>query len=49
MVLAAYTVARLVQTFESIESRDKGDWVEDIHVACSSHHGANIVLKVAGA
>ena len=48
MTLVTYTVARLVQTFESIESEDKEDWVEGIHMACSSYHGAKVLLRVAG-
>lgn len=49
MVLVAYTVARLAQTFETIESKNKEDWIEEIHMACSSHNGAKVVLKVAEA
>ena len=35
MNLATYILVRLVQSFQSIESRDTSDWVEDIHLACT--------------
>lgn len=47
MNLTTYTLVRLVQNFQSIESRDSNDWVEEIHLACTSHNGAKVVMKAA--
>lgn len=49
IVLVTSTVARLAQKFQSIESQDDEDWVEGIHLACTSHNGAKVLLKAARA
>lgn len=47
MNLTTYVLVRLVQAFQSIESRDERDWVEGLHLACTSANGAKIVVKAA--
>lgn len=46
MNLATYVLSRMVQAFEDIESRDERDWVEDVHMACTSFNGAKVVMRV---
>ena len=45
MNLATYVLVRVVQAFQSIESQDGGDWVEGLHMACTSANGAKVVLR----
>lgn len=45
MNLTIYTLVRLVQAFQSVESRDGNEWVEEIHLACTSQNGAKVVMK----
>lgn len=41
---AGYTVVRLVQEFEKIESRDARPWLESLHLTLSSGNGVNVAL-----
>ena len=45
MTLAMYTLVRLVQTFKILESQDTRDWVEGMHMACTSHNGAKVIIR----
>ena len=41
---ASYTIIRLAQEFESIESRDPAPWTEAIGVICTSANGAKVAM-----
>lgn len=41
---AGYTIVRVVQEFESIESRDPREWRESLHLAMSSGHGCQVAM-----
>ena len=45
MNMATYILVCLVQSFESIESQDTSDEVEDIHLPCTNENGATVVMK----
>ena len=44
---ACYTVARLAQTFEKIESRDAESWTENLGVVCVVDHAVKVSLILA--
>jgi hypothetical protein len=44
MTEMAYVVARMVQTFKNIESRDKSEWKERLGVNVSSQNGVKVGL-----
>jgi hypothetical protein len=44
MTEMAYVVTRMVQCFESIESRDKNEWKERLGVNLSSLNGVKVGL-----
>lgn len=41
---ATYTLARLVQTTDSLESRDPRPWIEGLSMACTSANGAEVAF-----
>jgi cytochrome P450 len=41
---AGYTIVRLLQTFEKIETRDTMPWVENLHLTLSSGNGTQVAL-----
>ena len=41
---AGYTIVRLVQSFERIESRDPTPWLENLHLTLSSGNGTKVAL-----
>lgn len=41
---AGYTIVRLVQEFERIESRDPTPWLESLHLTLGSGNGVQIAL-----
>lgn len=41
---ASYTIVRLVQEFEKIETRDNRPWCEGLHVALSSGNGVLVSM-----
>ena len=45
MAEVAYTVVRLVQTFNVIESRDEKPWVEKLGLNLSCLNGVNLGLR----
>lgn len=44
MTEIAYVVARMVQSFKSVESRDPGEWKEKFGVNLSSLNGVKVAL-----
>lgn len=42
---AAYTIVRLLQTFDKIEARDAEPWQEHLGVTLSSCHGTKVALR----
>jgi hypothetical protein len=44
MTEMAYVVARIVQNFKSIESRDQSEWKERLGVNLSSLNGVKVAL-----
>lgn len=49
ITLTEYVLVRLVQAFRSVESRDDNDWVEGMHMACTSANGAKVVMRATRA
>lgn len=49
MTLTEYVLVRLVQAFRSVESRDDNDWVEGMHMACTSANGAKVSMRATRA
>jgi hypothetical protein len=47
MIEATYVLTRLVQTFDRVESRDPGEWVEGSALALMSKNGAKVALLSA--
>lgn len=45
MNFTTYVLVRMVQAFQSIESQDGRDWVEGLHLACTSANGAKVVMR----
>lgn len=43
--LASYTVFRLVQRFESVQSCDDSEWEEELGITCSTKNGAWVNLR----
>jgi cytochrome P450 len=41
---AGYTIVRLLQNFEKIESRDPTPWLENLHLTLSSGNGVQVAL-----
>lgn len=41
---ASYTIVRLLQKFEKIESRDPTPWLENLHLTLSSGNGVQVAL-----
>jgi cytochrome P450 len=41
---AGYTIVRLLQNFEKIESRDSTPWLENLHLTLSSGNGVQVAL-----
>ena len=44
MTEMAYVIARVVQSFKNIESRDKSEWKERFGVNLSSQNGVKVAL-----
>lgn len=44
---AGYVTVRLVQEFQGIETRDKGEWEESLTLTCCSRNGVLVGLKPA--
>ena len=44
LVEASYTVVRLLQEFDRIETRDDQPWVEKLAVTVSNLHGTKVAL-----
>ena len=45
MDMATYILVRLVQNFQSIESRDTCDRAEDVHLNYTDANGPKVVMK----
>ncbi len=45
MNLTTYVLVRVVQEFQSVESRDDRDWIEGMHMACTSANGAKVAMR----
>ena len=41
---AGYTIVRMVQEFQKVESRDLRDWREGLHLTLSSGNGVHVAL-----
>jgi len=48
MTQAAYTLVRMVQNFEALESRDTQPWVEELTLTAQNLHGTKVSFKWAG-
>ena len=46
MIEAAYTIARLVQEFQSIESKDSEPWIEGLSLALMSKNVAKVKMTL---
>lgn len=44
LIQVGYTIVRLIQEFERIESRDQTEWVENLHLTLSSGNGVQVAL-----
>ena len=44
---ASYTTIRLMQAFESVESRDARPWLEGLTLTCAIHQGTIVALRPA--